>query len=111
MEESSSTPKSEGIGKQWSKLEELHYNFFLLLNLSIFKNSSKKGKKIFRDMGTFISSRSYEQCKSHHQKMRINSKNIEQKLHRFIVDKYHIRQISPHHSIEELQFHLNEKGK
>jgi len=68
--------------KQWNALEEIHYHFFLIINLPRFQDTPKKNTNIFKLMELFISTRNAEQCRSHHQK-KTEKKGVVQVLRKF----------------------------
>ena len=54
---------------QWKIRQEEKFLQFMIKNRNIFEDrEERRTKKIFKQMGKFIGSRSPEQCRSHHQK-------------------------------------------
>lgn len=92
--------------KQWNALEEIHYHFFLIINLPRFQDTPKKNTNIFKLMELFISTRNAEQCRSHHQK-KTEKKGVVQVLRKFYQDHYEIRLLDIDHSVKELRQCLN----
>lgn len=61
--------EGKSIGK-WDKKEQVKYYAFLTINQNFFeKKGMRRNDKVFKMMSKFITTRTPDQCRSHHQKI------------------------------------------
>lgn len=69
------TSKRENKGgepnPQWTSIEVVRYYLFMMLKMQDILAFHRKTRNIFKEMSAFVTSRTQEQCKSHHQKKAI----------------------------------------
>ncbi len=89
------TSKRENKGgepnPQWTSIEVVRYYLFMMLKMQDILAFHRKTRNIFKEMSAFVTSRTQEQCKSHHQKKAITHRNIKTKLIQFIEEEYRAR--------------------
>jgi hypothetical protein len=91
------------MGEHWKHMEEIHYNFYLMINLKKLVEPRRKSEQIFKEMEAFIKSKTSIQCRSHFLK---KSKNVKKVLEEFIRDYYESRYLDVRHAIMELKYYL-----
>lgn len=61
--------EGKNIGR-WDHSEQTKYYIFLKMNEKFFENKGmRKNDKVFKIMSKFITTRTPDQCRSHHQKI------------------------------------------
>lgn len=58
----------ERTATHWSRQEDTHYHFYLILKFPAPAAQDSRQSLLFKDMHRFIPSRSPAQCRTHHQK-------------------------------------------
>lgn len=89
--------ENEKAVTHWTRQEDTHYYFYLILKYPANEAQECRPSKVFKDMHRFIPTRSAAQCRTHHQKRVKNQPYLEALLAFFYRENYTERLLSQEH--------------